>query len=55
MHKGDFKCIFHCNMEETKYRVFEYCQPIRLESNIFCSMKLDAIYGTLNEQLEAIK
>ena len=54
MHKGDLICIFHCNVEETQYHVFEHCQPIRLKSNIFSSMKLDAIYGTLSEQLEAI-
>ena len=55
MHKGDLICIFHCNVEETQYHVFEHCQPIRLKSNIFSSMKLDAIYGTLSEQLEAIQ
>ena len=55
MHKGDLKCIFHCNAEETQYHVFEHCQPIRLKLNITSSTKLDAIYGTLSEQLEAIQ
>ena len=45
---------FYCIMKGTQYHVFEHWQPIRLKSNIFSSMKLDAIYGTLSEQLEAI-
>jgi hypothetical protein len=55
MHKGDLKCIFHCNAEETQYHIFEHCQPIRLKLNITSGAKLDAIYGTLSEQLEAIQ
>ena len=55
MHKGDLKCIFHCNVEETQYHIFEHCQPIRLKINITSSTKLDDIYGTLSEQLETIQ
>ena len=29
MHKGDLKCFFHCDEEETQLHIFENCQPIR--------------------------
>ena len=55
MHKGDFKCIFLCNEEESQYHIFENCQPIKLKLNISKTIKLDYIYGNLEEQLETIQ
>jgi hypothetical protein len=54
MHRGDLKCIFLCDQEETQLHIFEHCQPIKLKLNIISTMKLSYIYGTLSEQLEAI-
>ena len=54
MHRGDLKCIFLCDQEETQIHIFESCQPIKQKLNILTTMKLSYIYGTLSEQLEAI-
>ena len=54
MHRGDLKCTFLCDQEETQIHVFEQCQPIKQQLGTNTSMQLKHIYGTLTEQLEAI-
>jgi hypothetical protein len=55
MNKGDLKCIFLCNQEETQDHIFEACPAIRQKLDICSSMKLDSIYGDVTKQLEAIQ
>ena len=53
-NRGDLKCTFQCNEEETQHHIFEACQPIKQQLNIVTSIKLDSIYGNLSEQLEVM-
>ena len=55
MNRGDLKCIFKCNENETQSHIFENCQPIRKRLNIKSSLKIDNIYGSMTQQKEAIK
>ena len=54
MNRGNLKCIFLCNKPETQIHIFEECQPIRERLDCNTNVKLKYIYGTLDEQLEAI-
>ena len=54
MNKGDLKCSFNCDENETQVHVFENCQPIKKKLNLKTSVKLDSIYGTVSEQKSAV-
>ena len=54
MNKGDLKCSFNCDENETQVHVFETCQPIKKKLNLKTSVKLDSIYGTVAEQTSAV-
>ena len=54
MNRGDLKCIFLCDQDETQVHIFQNCQPIKQKLDFISSMKLDFIYGTLYEQLDAV-
>ena len=54
MNKGDLKCSFNCDENETQVHVFENCQPIKKKLNLKTSVKLDSIYGTVAEQKSAV-
>ena len=54
MNHGDLKCIFLCDQDETQVHIFENCQPIKQKLDFISSMKLDCVFGTLDEQLEAV-
>ena len=54
MNRGNLKCIFLCDQQETQIHIFEECQPIRERLDYNTNVKLKYIYGTLDEQLEAI-
>ena len=55
MNKNNTKCSLGCNKVETQYHIFEECQPIFKRANIFESIQLDQIYGTLEEQSSIIR
>ena len=54
MYKGDLKCFFLCDEEETQVHIFENCQPIRRKLKVHTDSKISSIYGTLSEQKEAL-
>ena len=54
INKGDLKCSFNCDENETQVHVFENCQPIKKKLNLKTSVKLDIIYGTVSEQKSAL-
>ena len=54
MNRGNLKCSFLCDQQETQLHIFEDCQPIRDKLDVIPSMRLTYIYGTLGEQLEAL-
>ena len=54
MNKGDLKCIFKCDENETQYHIFENCQPLRTKLNLNTNVKLEGIYGTVSQQKEAV-
>ena len=54
IYRGNLNCIFLCNQQETQVHILEECQPITELFDFNTNMKLQYIYGTLNEQLEAI-
>ena len=54
MNRGNLKCVFLCDQQETQVHIFEDCQPIRDKLDVIPRMRLTYIYGTLDEQLEAI-
>ena len=54
MNRGNLKCTFLCDQQETQIHIFEDCQPIRDKLDFSPSIRLNYIYGTLDEQLEAI-
>ena len=54
MNKGNLKCIFNCDNNETQLHIFENCQPIKNKLNFNTNVKLSSIYGTVSEQKKAI-
>ena len=54
MNRGDLKCIFQCNEFETQVHIFEDCQPIKNKLSFHSDKKIEAIYGTMSQQKEAI-
>ena len=54
INQGNLNCIFLCNQQETKINIFEECQPIRDRLDCNTNVKLKYIYGTLDDQIEAI-
>ena len=49
------KCRLGCDTIETQYHIFEKCTPIFAETKLNKNIKLDKIYGTLEEQKSIIK
>ena len=54
MNRGNLKCVFLCDQQETQVHIFEDCQLIRDKLDVIPRMRLTYIYGTLDEQLEAV-
>ena len=55
MNKNNMKCSLGCDTLETQYHTFEQCSPIIDHIKLKESIKLDKIYGTLEEQKSVIK
>ena len=54
MNRRNLNCIFLCNQQKPQIHIFVECLPIRERLDCNTNMKLKYIYGTLDEQLEAI-
>ena len=55
MNKNNMKCTLGCNTIETQYHIFEQCSPIYHQIGLKESIKLDNIFGTLEDQKSVIK
>ena len=49
------KCSLGCDSIETQYHIFEQCAPVIDQLRLKESIKLDKIYGTLEEQKSIIQ
>ena len=47
MNKGNLKCTFLCDSEETQDHIFESCQPIQSRISYPVNVNLKYIYGTI--------
>ena len=54
MNRGNLKCIFQCNSEETQHHIFEICGPIRARIGYPVTVNLSDIYGPVDDQIRAI-
>ena len=52
MNNNDIKCILGCQQNEDQQHTFFTCSKLANKNN---SIKYEHIFGTLNEQKEAIK
>ena len=55
MNKGNLKCSFLCNEDETQMHIFQECTPLLSRLNISHTVEMKDIYGNINEQSSAIK
>ena len=54
MNRGNLKCIFKCDQNETQSHIFEKCQPLRTKLNLNTNVKLEYIYGTVSQQKKTV-
>ena len=55
MNKNNLMCSLKCNSEESQTHIFESCKPILDKLGVINLPKLCNIFGTLKEQIDAIK
>ena len=55
MNKGNLKCTFYCNCDETQEHIFQHCQPILSRISYPVIVNLKDIYGSVDDQLSIIK
>jgi hypothetical protein len=53
--KGNLKCSFKCDSNETQDHIFEHCDPIKQRISYPFTVNLKHIYGSIEEQLNVIK
>ena len=54
LNKRDLKCVFKCDEEETQNHIFQNCEPILSKLGFTNIPSLDNIYGSLEDQKNAI-
>ena len=54
LNKRDLKCVFKCDEEETQSHIFQNCEPILSKLGFTNIPSLDNIYGSLEDQKNAI-
>ena len=54
MNKGNLMCRLGCYQEESQTHIFEHCEPLRLKLNIQKRIRIALIYGSVDDQKEAI-
>ena len=55
LNKGNLKCSFKCDSNETQDHIFEHCDPIKQRISYPFTVNLKHIYGSIEEQLNVIK
>ena len=55
MNRGNLKCSFQCNSEETQNHIFETCGPIQARIGFPVTVNLSDIYGPVDDQIRAIR
>ena len=55
MNRGNLRCSFYCNSEETQNHIFEKCGPIRARIGYPVTVNLSDIYGPIEDQIQAIQ
>ena len=55
INKGNLKCSFQCDSDETQEHIFQNCQPILSRISYPAIINLKSIYGTVDDQLSIIK
>ena len=55
LHRGDLKCIFKCDVEETQLHIFQECEPIKSSLSIHSTPKLEDIYKSTTHQKNAVR
>ena len=55
MNKGNLKCTFLCDSEETQDHIFESCQPIQSRISYPVNVNLKDIYRNIQDQINIIK
>ena len=54
LHRGDLKCTFKCDVQETQFHIFQECEPIRSKLGLSSYPKLEDIYKSISHQKNAI-
>jgi hypothetical protein len=54
LHRGDLKCIFKCDEDESQFHIFQECQPIKTKLGISIYPKLEDIYKSIIHQKNAV-
>ena len=55
MFKNYLKCSFNCDNNETQSHIFEDCKPIQSKLENQSIVKLEKIFGTIDEQCDIIR
>ena len=55
MNKGNLRCRFDCNQEETQAHIFENCGPIQARISYPVNVNLNNIFGSIDNQKNVIK
>ena len=55
LNKKNLKCVLNCDQLDTQSHIFEECKPLRDKLKLEKVIKMEQIYGSLEEQTEAIK
>ena len=55
LNRGNLKCSFQCNSNETQDHIFEDCEPIKQRISYPFTVNLKLIYGSVEQQNNVIK
>ena len=55
MNKRNLKYLFLCEEEEIQVHIFQACKPLLSRLETPSRVRINDIYGTINEQRNAIK
>ena len=54
LHRGDLKCVFKCNEEETQIHIFPKCAPALAKLGNQTIPAFENIYGSTSDQKSAV-
>ena len=54
LYRGDLKCVFKCNEEETQFHIFQACEPVLSRLGTQNIPAYEHIYGNISEQKSAV-